>query len=181
MAETQELMAKLMELLTQNTQRSRAHSPSPNGPCYHCNEPGHTAHNCPKPRSLSPSPSRESTPHPRGGVGEVPKWWGPSEQIWTWAEGWSQWSPFMVWHLCGWGARGPCMIRYPHGKGQSSWARVRPGKVPTWSMTDSLWADRITDTTENIIFQQLRWWTVKRSQIIFSAQDNGLEYQLHKV
>ena len=58
MAETQEQMAKLMELLTQ---RSRARSPSPNGPCYHCNEVGHIAQNCPKLRSPSPSPSRDST------------------------------------------------------------------------------------------------------------------------
>ena len=58
MAETQEQMAKLMELLTQ---RNRARSPSPNGPCYRCNEVGHIACNCPKPRSPSPSPSRDST------------------------------------------------------------------------------------------------------------------------
>ena len=58
MAETQEQMAKIMELLTQ---RSCACSPSPNGPCYCCNEVGHIALNCPKLRSPSPSPSRDST------------------------------------------------------------------------------------------------------------------------
>ena len=63
MAETQEQMSKLMELLTQ---RSRARSPSPNGPCFRCNEPGHIAHNCPKPRSPSSSPSREATSNKPG-------------------------------------------------------------------------------------------------------------------
>ena len=58
MAETQEQMAKLMELLTQ---RNCVRSPSPNGPCYHCNEVGHIARNCSKPRSPSQSPSRDST------------------------------------------------------------------------------------------------------------------------
>ena len=58
MAGTQEQMAKLMEL---HTQRSRTCSPSPNGPCYHCNEVGHIARNCPKQCSPSPSPSRDST------------------------------------------------------------------------------------------------------------------------
>ena len=59
MAETQE-DGKAYGVAYQNTQRSRACSPSPNGPCYRCNEPGHIARNCPKPRSLSPSPNRES-------------------------------------------------------------------------------------------------------------------------
>ena len=57
MAETQEQMAKLMKL---PTKRSHTHSPSPNGPCYHCNEVGHIAHNCTKPRFPSPSPRRDS-------------------------------------------------------------------------------------------------------------------------
>ena len=61
MTETQGQVAKILELLTtQNVQRGRAHSrspsPSPNGPCYQCMEPGHIARNCPK-RSRSPSPS----------------------------------------------------------------------------------------------------------------------------
>ena len=60
MAATQEQMAKLMELFTQNTQRSHARSPSANGPCFRCNEPGHIARNCPKQRSPSQSPSMES-------------------------------------------------------------------------------------------------------------------------
>ena len=57
MVETQAQMSKRMELFAQ---RSRALSPSPNGPCYRCNEVGHIARNCTKPRSPMPSPSQES-------------------------------------------------------------------------------------------------------------------------
>ena len=63
MAQTQEQMSKLMELLTQ---WSRVHSPSPTGPCFRCNETGHIAHNCPKPCSPSPSPGREDASNKPG-------------------------------------------------------------------------------------------------------------------
>ena len=63
MAQTQEQMSKLMELLTQ---RSRVRSPSPTGPCFHCNETGHIARNCPKPCSPSPSPGRGDTSNKLG-------------------------------------------------------------------------------------------------------------------
>ena len=56
MTETLSQMSKLMELLSQ---RSRALSPSPNGPCYRCGEIGHIARNCSNNCSPSPSPNRE--------------------------------------------------------------------------------------------------------------------------
>ena len=63
MAQTQEQMSKLMELLTQ---WSRARSPSPTGPCFCCNETGHIARNCPKPHSPLPSPGRKDTSNKPG-------------------------------------------------------------------------------------------------------------------
>ena len=60
--ETQDQIAKILELLT--TQRGHSHSPSPGpgGPCYRCGEQGHIARNCPN-RSRSPSsaPRRENS------------------------------------------------------------------------------------------------------------------------
>ena len=63
MAQTQEQMSKLMELLTQ---WSHTCSASPTGPCFHCNETGHIAHNCPKPCSPSTSLGREDTSNKLG-------------------------------------------------------------------------------------------------------------------
>ena len=56
--DTQGQIAKILELLTNQRGHARSCSPSPsaNGPCYHCGELGHIAHNCPN-RSHSPSPA----------------------------------------------------------------------------------------------------------------------------
>ena len=70
MTETKGQIAKILELLNaQNVERGRARfrspSPSPDGPCYRCQERGHIARNCPnRSRSPSPMPRRESSTNP---------------------------------------------------------------------------------------------------------------------